>query len=378
MTMSNGTEALLVNQQGISVSAKRTYRLVTAGRCVLADEQAPLAEEIVVDDGLLVHDSDLLPFKPGTDVVGFAEAHAPGGKKVAELEAGAAVGDRAVRLRVVGKRRVARRNGAWSFSDPEPFVKAPIGWREAYGGIDAVAREKLDGPRLDSLQKYTQYSLKFATVAAYPRNPVGKGYVIEEHAGVEGLELPTVEDPDDPLSPGRLFAGHPDAWTRQPLPAGLSWVNYGWFPRSAFAGLDRVPLPPGASPSSARVKEVERGWAPAEVLSGRPLQARFDVKVSNGAAPPLLFEPHLAGREEVALTNLDPREPELRFQLPGERPRIAIRPLGEGEREAPAKLMSVLVDVPKRRVSLVWAAVVVPKLPHIPQHEPRIEYRVEW
>jgi hypothetical protein len=40
--------------------------------------------------------------------------------------------------------------------------------------------------------------------------------------------------------------------------------------------------------------------------------------------------------------------------------------------------MSVLVDVPKRRVSLVWAAVVLPKLPHIPAHGPRIGYRVEW
>ena len=31
------------------------------------------------------------------------------------------------------------------------------------------------------------------------------------------------------------------------------------------------------------------GWAPASVLTGRPLQERFDVKVSNGA-PPWTFE----------------------------------------------------------------------------------------
>lgn len=376
--MSGETAILLVNQMGISVSAKRTYRLVTAGRCVLADDQVPLVEGLVVDDGLLVHDSDLLPFKPGTDVVVAAEAHPPGGRAVTETMVGVTVADRNVRLRVVGKRRVVRRNGAWAFSDPEPFAKAPIGWREAYGGIDAVAREKLDGPRLDALQKYSQYSLKFATVAAYPRNPVGKGYLLEEHPGVEGLELPTVEDPDDSLNPGRLFAGHPDAWSRQPLPAGLSWVNYGWFPRSAFAGLERVSLPPGESPSSARVKEVERGWAPADVLVGRPFEKRFHAKVSNGASPPLLFEPHLTGREEVTLTNLDPREPELRFQLPAERPRISIRPLGEGESEAPARLTSVLVDVPKRRVSLVWSGVVVAKLPHVPQNEPKVGFRVEW
>ena len=376
--MPSGTEALLVNPQGISVSAKRTYRLVSAGRCVLADEQLPLVSEMAVDDGLLVHDTDLLPFKPGTDVVVLADAHVPGGREAAEIAAGVSVGGRSVRLRVVGKRRVVRRNGAWAFSDPEPFSKAPIGWREAYGGLDEAARAKRDGPQLDSLQKYTRYSLKFATVAAYPRNPVGKGWVVEEHAGVEGLELPTVEDPDDPLTPGRLFAGEPEAWTRQPLPAGLSWVNYGWFPRSAFAGLDRVAFPPGSSPGSVRVKEVERGWAPAGVLTGRPLAERFHVKVSHGAAPALVFEPHLSGREELTLTNLDPREPELTCQLPGERPRIAIRPLGEGEREAPARLTSVIVDAGRRRVSLVWSGVVVAKLPHVPQNETEVGFRVSW
>jgi hypothetical protein len=159
---------------------------------------------------------------------------------------------------------------------------------------------------------------------------------------------------------------------------GLSWVNYGWFPRSAFMGLAQVKLPPGESPATARLKEVERGWAPADVLTGRPAEARFHVKAGNGAAPPLVFPTHLAGREEISLTNLDPRDRALTFQLPGERPRISIRPLGEGDRESTAKLMSVLVDVPKRRVSLVWAAVVLPKLPHAPAHGPRVGFRVEW
>ena len=376
--MADANTALLAHPQGIAVTAKRTYRIVTAGRCVLADEQVPIVPELVADDGLLVADTDLLSFKPGTDVVVTAMAHAPRGQAVTEVSAGVTVAGRTVTLRVVGKRRVVKRNGFWAFSDSEPFTKAPLGWREAYGGIDAIARERLDAAVLAPLQKYTPYDLKFATAAAYPRNPVGKGYVLEDRPEVEGLDLPTVEDPDDPITPGRLFVGHPDAWSRQPLPAGLSWVNYGWFPRSAFMGLPQVKLPPGESLASARLKEVERGWAPADVLTGRTAEARFHVRAGNGAAPPLIFPSHLAGREEISLTNLDPREPELTFQLPGERPRIAIRPLGEGEREAPAKLMSVLVDVPKRRVSLVWAAVVIPKLPHVPQHGPKVGFRVDW
>ena len=376
--MAGDTTALLAHPQGIAVTAKRTYRLGAAGRCVLADEQEPIVPELVADDGLLVADTDLLSFKPGTDVVVTAMAHAPGGRTVTEMTAGVRAAGRAVTLRVVGKRRVVRRSGSWGFSDPEPFTKAPLGWREAYGGIDAVARERLDAVVLAPLQKYTTYDLKFATAAAYPRNPVGKGYVLEDGSGVEGLDLPTVEDPEDLLSPGRLFVGHPDAWSKQPLAVGLSWVNYGWFPRSAFMGLPQVKLPPGESPSSARLKEVERGWAPADVLVGRPFEARFHVKAGNGATPPLVFPTHLTGREEISLTNLDPRDAQLTFQLPGEKPRIAIRPLGEGEREAPAKLMSVLVDVPNRCVSLVWAGVVLPKLPHAPAHGPKVGFRVDW
>ncbi|MFN7988505.1 MAG: DUF2169 domain-containing protein [Thermoanaerobaculia bacterium] len=376
--MTEETTQLLAHPQGIAVTAKRTYRIVTAGRCVLADEQAPIVPELVADDGLLVADTDLLSFKPGTDVVVTAEAHAPGGREVAEMTAGVTVAGRAVTLRVVGKRRVARRNGFWAFSDPEPFARAPLGWRDAYGGIDALSREKLDAPVLAPLQKYSPYDLKFATAAAYPRNPVGKGYVLEDRPEVEGLELPTVEDPDDPLTPARLFVGHPDAWSRQPLPAGISWFNYGWFPRSAFLGLPQVKLPPGTSPATARLPEVERGWAPADVLTGRPLEARFHPKAGNGAAPPLVFPTHLSGREEISLANLDPREGQLTFQLPAERPRMAIRPLGEGEREAPAKLMTVIVDATKRRLSLVWAGVVVPRLPHVPQNGPKVGFRVEW
>jgi hypothetical protein len=372
------TNTLLAHSQGLAVTAKRTYRIRSTGRCVLADEQIPLVTELAVDDGLLLADVDVLSFKPGTDVVVTARAHAPGGAAVSELVAGATVAGRTISLRVVGRRRVVRRGGAWAFSDPEPFTSAPLEWREAYGGIDALSREKLDAPFLEALQEASRYDLKFATRAAYPRNPVGKGYALEDRPELEGLELPTVEDPEDPLTPGRLVAGHPDAWTRQPRPAGLGWVNYGWFPRSAFLGLDRVPLPPGASPGSARIVEVDRGWAPADVLTGRPLEARFHEKAGNGAPPPFIFEPHISGRESITLTNLDPREASLTFELPGERPRLAIRPLGEGETEVPAKLMSVLVDATKRSVSLVWAGVVLPKLPHAPQHGPKVGFRVEW
>ena len=80
----------------------------------------------------------------------------------------------------------------------------------------------------------------------------------------------------------------------------------------------------------------------------------------------------------MALENLDAREPLLEFRLPGERPRISIRPLGEGETETVPKLMSVSVDAEKRLVSLVWAAVVVPRYPHGPANAPQVGFRVAF
>lgn len=376
--MTDATTRLLAHGRGIAVTAKRTYRLVRGGRCVLAGEQLPLVEVPEGSPPVLLHDSDLLAFKPATDVVVKASAHAPGGRAVRELEAGITVGEHRTLVRVSGPRRVVRRDGSWAFSDAGAFTSSPLTWSEAYGGVDTLTRPRLDAETIDPLRPWLDVDLTDVTLAAYPRNPVGKGYVIEERAEAEGMELPSVEDPDDLLTPSRLFAGHPHAWFRQPVAAGLGWVSYGWFPRLAFCGLPQLLLPPGATADTARVLEVERGHAPAGLFSPRPIADRVSDRAANGASPRLVFEPHLRGHEEFVLHALDPQEPDLAFELPHSRPTIAIQPLREAEHEVPASLMTVLVDVPERRVSLVWAASVQPLLPHQPELAEKVGYRVEW
>lgn len=370
--------ALRVHGRGLAVSARRTYRVVPGEPCAAASEQVPLVTEIVVDSGDFLHDLDLLAFKPGTDVVVFGSAHAPAGNPVREIRTSVRAGSRTHTLRVTGRRRVVRRNGGWSFSDPEPFSTLRLGWKEAYGGVDRWARPALDAERIEPFKPWLDVDLTGVTPAAYPRNPAGRGFVIRETPEMEGMELPTIEDPDDLLTPGRLVAGSAEAWPFQPVAAGFGFLSYAWFPRSAFCGLDRIPLPSAADPGSVRVPEVERGQVPRDVLTGRPLERRVTDRAGNGAVPQLVFEPHLRGNEEMALENLDAREPLLSFRLPGERPRIAIRPLGEGETEATPKLMSVIVDAEKRLVSLVWAAVVVPKYPHRPDNGPDVAFRVSF
>ncbi|MFN7988500.1 MAG: DUF2169 domain-containing protein [Thermoanaerobaculia bacterium] len=373
-----GAAAIRAHSRGIAVSVKRSYRLVPDGTCALSGTQVPLVESVLTEGADFVHDLDILPFKPATDVVVFGKVHAAAGRTARELRARVRVGARQHAIQVKGPRRVVRRNGSWAFTDPEPFREIPLRWSQAYGGIDRWARPALDAAFVEPLKPWIDYDLTDVTLAAYPRNPAGCGYVVRETPEMEGMELPTIEDPDDPLTPGRLVAGHHDAWPLQPVAAGFGFVAYTWFPRWACCGLDQLPLPPGIDRGSARVVEVERGQVPRDVLTGRPLERRISDRAGNGAVPQLVFEPHLRGDEEMALENLDAREALLEFRLPGERPRIAIRPLGEGETEAPPKLMSVIVDAERRLVSLVWAAVVVPKYPHGPENVPQIAYRVAF
>ena len=370
--------ALRIHSRGIAVSVKRSYRISPGGRCVPSADQDPLVEELVLEGQEVLHDLDLLVFKPGTDVVVFGSVHSPGGRAVTELRAGVRVSQRERLVQATGRRRVVKRDGRWAFTDPEPFTSLRLGWKEAYGGIDRWARPALDAEFVDPFRRWLDVDLTDVTPAAYPRNPVGRGWVVRETPEMEGMELPAIEDPDDLLTPRRLVAGSPDAWPAHPVAAGFGFVSYSWFPRSAFCGLDRLPAQPGAGTSPARALEVERGQVPADVLTGRPMEQRVTDRAGNGAVPELVFEPHLHGDEEVELVNLDAREPRLSFELPGESPRVAISPLGEGEREVPARLMTVAVHAERRTVSLVWGSSVVPKYPHGPANEAAVPFRVSF
>src|ERR1035437_3273348 len=91
----------------------------------------------------------------------------------------------------------------------------------------------------------------------YPRNPVGKGYLVLPDP-IEGVELPNLEDPADLLTPERLVTRQPELWFRQPLPWCFEWTVGLTFPRCLYLGLDAwFPAPDGAP-----LGEVQRGYIP--------------------------------------------------------------------------------------------------------------------
>lgn len=321
-----------------SVLVKRTYRFAPGGvaeRCE-ADQPLRLLDEYY-DDGdpewaTVRHESELAPFKPATDVVVVGSAHAPGGVPTARMMVGVRVGAAQKLLIVTGDRRCHYRAGAApAFGEPAPFTTMPVRYERAYGGQD----------------DRTSPDLPFI----YPRNPMGTGVVMRNvREVVEGLALPNVEDPDDQLTPERLFIHEPARWPLQPLPQGLGWRQRAWYPRSALVGS----YPPFLDPGTVTAEE-RLGLLPADHVAlakqGRlkPLVAQFN----NGASLGLVL-PDLRGDEPVTLGGLSP-EGVLRFALPGDTPRVVLD-IGRGEESPTPKLHTVSIRPDDREVDLVWRA----------------------
>lgn len=337
--------------------AKRTYTFA-GGKVRLADEQALVVDEpdIEVDDHgrmrALRDDMDLFPPKVATDVVVTARAYPPGGR-AREVMVGVAVGKSARVLRVLGERRVeVSVEGEARFSEPAPFESVPLSWELAYGGYDAYAHDEIDPP-LRRNGRRIEPAPRDEGVFAYPRNKVGRAYFIDvDRDRADGELLPQIEDPGDPLTPGRFFMPSPKAWLDAPVPGGFGWVAHPWYPRmmrlmGAFLEHD---------PPTRPIREM--AFADGEDLSGPFVKNEVLPRGLQGAAPGLAVE-RLRGDELLILQNLVRGEAETRFYLPGERPRMVVRPPGSPKAFTPeAVLQTVRIDAERRTISLLWSGAV--------------------
>jgi hypothetical protein len=315
--------------------AKRTYD-IRADRLERAERTYPM---ILVDrywdDGdaetsTVREETDLQPYKAATDVVVVGHARAPGGRPAAQVDVVVSVNGHGKAVRVTGDRRCVWRDGlAPEFTEPLPFTALPLRYDHAYGGEDACS---------DPAQPFY-----------YPRNQRGTGVAVRNlREVVDGMRLPNVEDPRDPLTPERVVLGATDAWVRQPLPAGV-----GWFPRTAYPRCSFVGAVPGLLDPDTVLPEETLGLVPRGQLAlARQFKLpSFDVRFNNGASPGLVF-PYLQGGEAVRIAGVS-ADGELRFALPRERPRLMLD-IGMGERELTPVLHTVCVRADERQVDLVW------------------------
>lgn len=361
----------------LTILAKRTYRVDDAGRMAPTDDQpgiVALPQWDAERPELLIADLETYTHKLRTDVV--VQGHVYGDGAARRLVAEVAVAGRTVRMQALGERRCTLgRAGGMVFSEPTPIERVPLRYTHAYGGRDATY-EAIHGNPLRGDPVYagmTEREIDAASPYLYPRNPAGRGYLIEAtRAAVEALDLPQLEDPTDPLTPTRISVGDFMQWYRMPLPQGTGWVDYDWYPRIAFLGVvpicERFAAPPA---------EVTRGFVPAELAAGDGKKPpNHALEVSNGAAPALQV-PHLRGDEPVALVHLHPRRTRWELRVPPA-PAMAIDARNGGTCAVEPVLHTLQIEPDLGRVTVVWRGEGPALRRYLPQELATMPMRVTW
>jgi len=364
----------------LSVLAKRTYLFGSDGECALHAHQAPLLEEPRYADGglLLEEDTDLWPFKPWTDLVVLG--HAYNHRARSRFTAGVSVGRVGKAVTVSGDRRCTlAHDGRILFSPPAVAERVPLSYAFAYGGRDVIT-ERARGNPLALLQPYLSADTAPAAVDdaspfVYPRNPAGRGYLVEiSKAALEALALPNLEHPQDLLVPDRLAAGEPGRWPLQPVPASLGWLDYGAFPRAAWLGAlaDHEPgLPP------ERVGEVRLGYCRPDVLDEKDPPDPLTFEGVNGASLGLRL-PHLAGGETIELVNLSPGREKLTLRLPRERPRLWVDGREGNLLPTVPVIHAVVIQPDRASVSVVWRGSSPARRPYLGDELKTMPFAAEW
>lgn len=270
------------------LSVRGTFYLTDGGPLIPAAEQMPLVMSDVYDGDPhqtpQMAQTDLTPYKPGTDVTYLGMSVAPGGKALPSWTCGITVGRLEKRLRVTGPRywrprmKTVRtgllRTGKeeafddWALSEPEPANAVPIDWRLAYGG--RLIKARADAP--DGVNIL---------------NPVGRGIVdAEDWQNTPEAPAPQIEDPDRPIMDVR----------DEPMPEGFGPISPFWRQRQQYAGT------------------YDEVW----IRERHPLlPLDFDYRFWQSAHPDIIATPWLTGDEPFALHNLVSGFPNLSGRLPG-------------------------------------------------------------
>jgi len=374
--------AVLVRQHAtrgwvIAVVAKRTYT-VQGSLCHVSPEQIPLVEEPQLDDDdRLVHDSDLLVQRRSADIIVSGAARSPSPRP--SFDASIEIGSFARRLRVFGERRLQRTaSGQLSFTPPTPVAEVPLTWENAYGGVDQAALDELGDPFVEAAAQMGHPAGPRQSLFAYPRNPFGCGYLIEPTpAAIERCRLPSLEDPDQLLTPELVVRNDPRLWPTAPLPAATGWLGYATFPRSLQLGLaPRLYLYDALPP--ARFPEVTLGVLRPRTLDPTcPVNQRIDVGVAQCAALGMRAD-SVPAAADVRLVNLHPSQPDWRFRLPERAPRLVFSLPAAPPADLEAHVRTVFIEPDADRVSLVWVGEVEVDLPLFPAQLQRVEHAVLW
>lgn len=275
---------------------------------------------------VLTEDGDLLPYKPGTDVLISGHALAPDGRAQSSWQASVSVGPVNKTLQLHGPRQFRKRFFGWRLGPSEPVARVPLDYRLAYGGcIDVPAALTADGSS-DSIK--------------YPGNPAGCGWLPKpfayRHLPRLGRKYVKKWIQAQTVLPAPQFesATAPVRHPYQNLAAqGLSAIARWWEPRLSLQG------------------SYDSQWRTARY----PLLPKdFDPRYYQSAPADLVCSPHLIGDERVLLTGLFSENRAMR--LPGWR-LLAVVTRASGESTVSVLILdTVRLDLDSGQASLVWRA----------------------
>ena len=169
---------------------KAGYHIMPNGVCEPLDEQPAIDGDVMSEASVpeCLYDADLAEFKPKADLLLTGTCHTPGGKPATAITATFRVDNWSKSVACIGNRSWEKGLIRSSMSDPEPFTKVEISWKNAFGGP------------------------KFAS------NPAGKGH--------KDVLLPNIENPS------KLIGGAGD----KPNPAGFGPIHRTWKQRADRMG----------------------------------------------------------------------------------------------------------------------------------------------
>jgi hypothetical protein len=326
---------------------KRTYEI--KGTAAVLSEPEPLLHDFWSDENLeprFPPGSDYWLDKQYSDVVIRGSAFAPAGRPTPSMFVSAQIGRTSKRIAVFGKRLVEWSQGRPRLSRPEPFTEMPLLYQNAYGGLDN--RVPIPAQLEEDYMRTVALGMQFDHPGLYPRNPVGKGYLVLPDP-VDGVELPNLEDPADILTAARLITRQPELWYRQPLPWCFEWTVGLTFPRYLFLGVDAW-FP---APDDSALAEVQRGFIPAQLRRRLEKDHALAAGCRQEASLGMVVSTPLPG-QPVTLAGMHPEEPTITFTVP---PAPSIEIEVEGERTTLPPLLTNLVLFPaEKRFTAVYCA----------------------
>lgn len=290
------------------IAVKATFDIETNGLLSVSKEQADVLKSPVYfgDEcaSSVEYPPDLSIQKERVDLIINASAHTPDHEPVCELTATVLLNDWGKELKVTGDRYWKNDFGRMGRSTPESFVKIPIVYENAFGGVD----------RSDDKIPVTER-------ITFGENPVGTGFAVKSKY-LEGMRLPNIE---------------PASHKTQKNPKKNQSIGFGaidghWASRADFSGTcdenwntQRYPLYP------LDFNPLFYQWAPQD--------QQFDTINSNDTVS---FY-HLSEEEEL---HIKVPEVEIFFNTWKNAKTL----------HHEAKLQTLLADLNKRKLMLTWTA----------------------